>query len=86
MKFKTKPVEIEAVQWKCDNYEEVSAFTGDALRVNNNTVPCEIAVWTRKGYITIQCKDWVIKDARGEFYRFKPDVFEATYDQVEETT
>ena len=28
-KYRSKPIEIEAVQWTGDNYEEVATFTGN---------------------------------------------------------
>ena len=31
MKYKTKPVEIEAVQWTGLNLEEIMTFVGDSL-------------------------------------------------------
>lgn len=31
MKYKTKPVEIEAIQWTGLNLEEIKAFIGESL-------------------------------------------------------
>jgi len=28
--------------------------------------------------------DWIIKDVNGEFYPCKPDIFEKTYERMEE--
>lgn len=32
----------------------------------------------------ISNNDWIIKDVKGEFYPCKPDIFEKTYEKVED--
>ena len=39
---------------------------------------------TLEGRMTAQVGDWIIKGVAGEFYPCKPDIFEATYEAVEE--
>ena len=34
--------------------------------------------------MTADCGDWIIKGVKGEFYPCKPDIFEATYEPVED--
>lgn len=76
-KFRKKPVEIEAIQWKGTNIEEVCGFYPDAVILEN----C-IIVKTLEGDMRANVGDYIIKGVKGEFYPCKPDIFEATYDKV----
>lgn len=77
MKFRKKPVVIEAVQWTGDNIEEIGEFLAGvhwATAGRNPVIP------TREGDMTVSPNDWIIKGVAGEFYPCKPDIFAATYD------
>lgn len=39
---------------------------------------------TLEGAHLARFNDWVIKGVKGEFYPCKPDIFEATYEEVED--
>lgn len=80
MKFRKKPVVIEAVQYdgtlqslEVFNIASVSQYLG------SDTAQIE----TLEGVMTAQVGDWIIKGVKGEFYPCKPDIFEATYEAVE---
>jgi len=83
MKYRKKPVEIEAVQIAGDNDDELLAF------INEHVVPFEIIadhtilIHTLEGDMRADPGDWIIKGIKGEFYPCKPDIFEATYEAVE---
>jgi hypothetical protein len=79
-KFRKKPVEIEAVQWKGTNYHEVISFIGAETPVPN--ADQIIQIQTLEGVMTAQKGDWIIKGVHGEFYPCKPAIFEKTYDSV----
>ena len=77
MKFRKKPITIEAIQWTGDNIEEIGEFLAGvhwATAGRNPVIP------TREGDMTVSPNDWIIKGVAGEFYPCKPDIFEATYD------
>lgn len=80
MKFRKKPIVIEAVQWKTDNKEEIDKFVGKELDY------CEadtgLVIPTLEGDMKVFCFDWIIKGVKGEFYPCKPDIFEKTYEKV----
>ena len=80
MKYRKKPVIIEAVQWKGDNFEELKAFVPKGHRYNKIHKPTGII--TLEGIMTISEGDWIIKGVKGEFYPCKPDIFESTYEAV----
>jgi len=86
MKFRKKPVVIEAVQWTGDNLDEVLAFcAGNATYELMARGNAEIVVSTLEdGEGTAKHvasrNDWIIKGVQGEFYPCKPDIFAATYE------
>jgi len=80
MKFRKKPVIVEAVQWKGDNLEELKAFVPKEYRYNKIHKP--MGIITLEGIMTISEGDWIIKGVHGEFYPCKPDIFEKTYEAV----
>jgi hypothetical protein len=77
MKFRKKPVVIEAVQWTGDNSMEMQEFLGEHWE---NPYPDVLAIHTLEGYHQAQKGDWIIKGVKGEFYPCKPDIFEQTYE------
>jgi hypothetical protein len=80
-KFRKKPVEIEAIQFTGNNDDEVLAFVGkDAYDPISNRPT--IVIRTLEGNMTTEVGDWVIRGVKGEHYPCKPDIFEATYEEV----
>ena len=88
MKFRKKPVEIEAVQWTGSNTNEIVLFAGEACRVLSTDPetgkPISLVIHTLEGDMSVNVNDWIIKGVNGEFYPCKPDIFEKTYEKVEE--
>jgi len=85
MKFRKKPVIIEAIQWLGTNQPEVSAFYPSAIFVlDDEKVHQEspVLITTLEGTMRCDKNDWIIKGVNGEFYPCKPDIFEKTYEQV----
>lgn len=89
-KYVKKPVEIEAVQWAGVNFEEIKEFVGESLIYNTPDMQSEgigyanIGIKTLEGNHFVSDGDYIIKGIKGEFYPCKPDIFEETYDLVEE--
>ena len=96
MKYRKKPVEIEAVQLCWKNWDAVCEFLGDIISEDNpgrSTNECvdscgeyppfiEITIPTLEGNHTARHGDFIIKGVQGEFYPCKPDIFKQTYDIV----
>ena len=78
MKFRKKPVVIEAIQWAGDNFGELTDFMHDCYSVDGK----KIIISTYEGNMTANVGDWIIRGIKGEFYPCKPDIFEATYESV----
>lgn len=81
MKFRKKPVVIEAVQWTGSNLDELRAFVPKEFRHNKIHQPMGIV--TLEGVVTVSEGDWIIRGIKGEFYPCKPDIFEKTHEAVE---
>lgn len=81
MEFVKKPIVIEAVQWKIDNVEEVVALQNDASPVLTFSGD-NVLIETREGTMMADPDDWIIRGIAGEIYPCKPEIFEATYEQV----
>ena len=81
MKFRTKPCEIEAVQWTGQNIKEIMQFTLDTdnVRIEDG----ELVVSTLEGDMKASVGDYIIKGLRGEYYPCKPDVFCKKYEPCE---
>ena len=83
MKYRKKPVEIEAIQLTKENTCEVLTFcnrSGDIIASNDDGT---VSIKTLEGTMVANIGDYVIKGVAGEFYPCKPDIFEATYEPVD---
>ena len=95
MKFRKKPVVIEAVQWTGDNLRQVITFTDGPPETRTtyagmvwdeyaDLVKREgLKIFTLEGKMNAGIGDWIIKGVKGEFYPCKPDIFAATYEVAE---
>ena len=81
MKYRKKPVVVEAVQWTGNNYIEIDNF----ITVKHETNPSlrVVKIPTLEGVMEATPNDYIIKGVQGEFYPCKPDIFEATYEKAE---
>ena len=89
-KYVKKPVVIEAVQWDGENLDEVMTFcNGDASYELMARGASELVIATLEDGDSIarhvaSVGDFIIKGVAGEFYPCKPDIFAATYQEVDE--
>lgn len=91
MKYRSKPVIKEAKQFTQNNSNEQmdeivmwinqGKMTGDQHAWHNGTY---IFIQTLEGEMTAAVDDYIVKGVKGEFYPCKPDIFEMTYEKVEE--
>jgi hypothetical protein len=84
MKYRKKPVIIEAIQWRGDNFVEIDNF----ITLPHETYPSQskIIIPTLEGTMEASYGDYIIKGVNGEFYPCKPDIFEKTYEVVTNDT
>jgi len=94
MKYRKKPVVIEAKQLTDNSFQEIYNWISESGYVkewcwdSDDTMmpPIErfMKIKTFEGFITASEFDWVIKGVKGEFYPCKPDIFEMTYEPAGE--
>ncbi len=97
-KFRKKPIIVEAEQWFIvakdkvrGNYNlNVGYYRDPTVAGYTKCKHCgkimQFHGWidTLEGEHIVCPKDWIIKGIKGEFYPCKPDIFEATYEEVED--
>jgi len=81
MKFRKKPVVIEAMQFDGSNGQKIADFMQCQFPAIQDG---KLLIGTLEGTMSADIKDWIIKGVKGEFYPCKPDIFEATYEKVDE--
>ena len=89
MRVRKKPVVVEAFQWFGDERQTedpawiVRALETGKARIIKGDEP-HLAIATLEGTMTADPGDWIIKGVNGELYPCKPDIFEKTYEILEE--
>ena len=78
-KYKTKPCEIEAIQWTGKNIIEILDWGQGKILWNDVD---DLFIDTLEGRMKADINDYIIKGLRGEFYPCKPDVFEKKYEKI----
>jgi hypothetical protein len=88
MKYRKKPVVIEAFQWTggIDQTEDPEWICkaikeGIVIFPFQGTKDCQLAIRTLEGTMIAEQGDWIIQGIKGELYPCKPDIFEATYEK-----
>lgn len=92
MKYRKKPIVIEAIQFNNINADEISAFVGKKVKqeIESETAYeagmgapiSSVTIETLEGNMKAIPRDWIIKGVNGEFYPCKPDIFEKTYEPI----
>lgn len=85
--FRKKPVIIEAIQFNClDDYLRIVSWVkscGETPAAGEFQYRTPIMlIPTLEGTMAANPGDWIIHGIKGEFYPCKPDIFEATYEEV----
>lgn len=79
VRYKTKPCEIEAIQWTGKNIIELLDWGQGQILWNDVD---DLFIDTLEGRMKANINDYIIKGLRGEFYPCKPDVFEKKYEKI----
>lgn len=88
MRFRKKPVEIEAFQFQpqtptVDHPQWfVRALLDGTMWYQGGETPY-LTIKTLEGDHRANVGDWIIQGVKGELYPCKPDIFAATYEEVE---
>lgn len=84
MRFRKKPVVIEAMQFTNDNKKHLFRWLTSDYYENDLDGRPVLVILTLEGNMIAQIGDWIIKGVNGEFYPCKPHIFEQTYEPVED--
>jgi hypothetical protein len=94
VKFRKKPVVIEAVQfiYNEQGIASLKEFCGSALgnvrKERHPTAKGEAEIGTLEDGVHLKVQhiategDWIIRGVQGEYYACKPDIFEQTYESI----
>lgn len=93
-KYRKKPVIVEAERFGGLNKKRIEEFMGVPLKYELESETAFLAgqgppifsliIPTLEGDMKAMLGDWIIKGVKGEFYPCKPDIFESTYELVDE--
>ena len=79
MKFRKKPVVIEAIQFRAGEQDGALLDAVLAGRVEYKEDGCML-IKTLEGEMRAEPGDWIIRGVKGELYPCKPDIFAMTYE------
>ena len=88
MKYRKKPVVIDAWQWNETNTMRFFLQSRGMHSVGydghtDRPDECKnLQIATLEGHHVVSPGDYIIRGIKGEWYPCKPDIFEATYDPV----
>ena len=88
-KFRTKPVEIEAILFTGDNVQEIHEWSEGQFmyldeddRVEDPEATAAIFDFLHSTWILVKPGQWIIKGQKGEFYPCDPETFAWKYEEV----
>lgn len=90
MRYRKKPVVIEAFRWTGGPDQEedpvwaVEAIKDGRMYYQGGPEPY-MTIETLEGKMRAHVGDWIIRGIKGELYPCKPDIFAATYEPAEPT-
>ena len=98
--YRKKPVVVEAMQLVGTNaethavYQWIEANTQGSFDPLTEEIPAsgvsidpatgDFLIATLEGVMQAKPGDWIIRGVQGEFYPIKSDIFEATYERVDD--
>lgn len=90
-RYRKKPVIIEAIQYNGCNKEVIDEFVGEELVEEplDDEHPFGLNKYvlfipTLEGLMRAEQNDYIIRGVQGEYYPCKPNIFEQTYELVED--
>lgn len=98
MKFRKKPVVIEAFQmtrerrvsnehwpnWLHEAWNKSSQTPGALINVVEGSPNGRLKIRTLEGVMAIHWDDYIIQGVKGELYPCRPDIFAETYEAVDD--
>lgn len=83
MKYRKKPVVIEAFQWGPEPWLNVPSWWQRAMHDGVVvTTKAQAIIRTREGDMAALPGDWIILGVKGELYPCKDEIFRLTYEEA----
>ena len=89
MKYRKIPVVIEAMEWTGENVKEIKEFCGKAAKIHYQytmAAPDQPTIMlvldTLEGEMHASVGNMIIKGVKGEVYPCRRDIFDQTYEVV----
>lgn len=90
MRYRTKQMEIEAVQFDGGNFAELLNFTDKKFfpvaeedRHDDPDIIAEVFDYLHSTWVGVKTDQFIIKGMKGEYYPCDPEVFETKYEEAE---
>ena len=77
MKYRKKPIVIEAVKWTGSITPEIEDLLGEVKVLPKGS---SLLIPTLEGVMEARQGDYIIRGVNGELYPCKPDIFKKTYE------
>jgi len=85
MRYRKKPVVVDAIQYKRSVHFEKLQDRGLCWEsVHDGIMVHTPHIHTLEGIYSVKDGDWIIRGVKGEYYPCKPDIFAMTYEGAEE--
>ena len=82
--YRKKPIVIDAIQWTGKNFDDIIMFSQNTIywEFNKDQNINILEIQTLEGIMQADPGDYIIRGVKGEYYPCKPDIFEMTYESV----
>lgn len=84
MKYRKKAVNVEARHINIANIDQIGEWCNGFVKRREDNFEPRIEILTLEGVMTARLGDWVIKGVAGEYYPCRDDIFQKTYEKVED--
>lgn len=81
--YRKKPIEVKAEQFFPDRKPWPDGVHTIRWHTADPTSWTGFRIETPDGWVAVSLGDWIIAGVKGDRYPCKPDIFEASYEQVE---
>lgn len=82
MKYRSKPVEVEAVQFIDDDYGNLCAIGELGIKPIIKTNPLRLEINTNEGNLIVMQGNYIVKDSTGRFVIYHHSIFEKIYERI----
>lgn len=88
-RFRTKIVEIEAMRWEGDNFEEMFEWTNGSFAKSrpdqrlDSDITAEVWDFLHQTWIGVKVGQWIVRGAKGEHYPCDDETFHWKYEEID---